>query len=283
MRVMTLALMFVVCIVFEICIIHILSRNIRIPISSQIHIAFLGDSHIETAVNDSIIPRSINLARSSESWPAIYAKVRLLLKENIDTIVIGHQIEKYDGNADEWIFRRKGFSVLRYFPILVDECYIFIGKDIDWKYLRISRYFKYLIYKKLPIDWCGGYLHLERDKLYDDISRRQQSSNADAPKIYGRKYTDQYLHRVFQLCEEHNVTLIFLGTPLYHANEYYNLDPFESFKEKVKDKAIVLDYTELSLPDSCYGDIQHLNYRGSYVFSNLLKQDFDNLVWENCQ
>jgi hypothetical protein len=39
-------------------------------------------------------------------------------------------------------------------------------------------------------------------------------------------------------------------------------------REEVK----LIDYTTMYLPDSCYADIEHLNYRGAEVFSSYLKK-----------
>jgi hypothetical protein len=41
-----------------------------------------------------------------------------------------------------------------------------------------------------------------------------------------------------------------------------------------------MDYSTFQLPDSCYGDVTHLNYRGARIFSQYLQERFSADVKE---
>ena len=61
---------------------------------------YLGDSHIQYAINDSIIPNSLNLATTSESFYFSYYKLKLLLDNNpaVENVYLGfsyHSLSNY--------------------------------------------------------------------------------------------------------------------------------------------------------------------------------------------
>ena len=51
-------------------------------IKGNISDIYIGDSHIKHAINDSIIPNSLNIAESSESFYFSYFKLKILLENN---------------------------------------------------------------------------------------------------------------------------------------------------------------------------------------------------------
>ena len=51
-------------------------ENNLLKIGKNINKVFTGDSNVEGAVNDSIIPNSINIAQSGEAYMYTYAKIK---------------------------------------------------------------------------------------------------------------------------------------------------------------------------------------------------------------
>lgn len=66
------------------------SETLRLP--NNENIVFLGNSHIECAVNDSIVKNSFNFARSGDNLEHTYLKLKLIKQFNrqIDTVIIGY-------------------------------------------------------------------------------------------------------------------------------------------------------------------------------------------------
>jgi hypothetical protein len=62
---------------------------------------------------------------------------------------------------------------------------------------------------------------------------------------------------------------------VYGDNEFAN-DFHDAYMPDVR----YMDYSVFPLPDSCYGDIGHLNYRGARIFSQYLQERFSADVKE---
>lgn len=64
--------------------------SMRIPQNSNL--VFLGNSHIECAINDSIVKNCFNFARSGDNLEHTYLKLKLIKQFNvqIDTVIIGY-------------------------------------------------------------------------------------------------------------------------------------------------------------------------------------------------
>ena len=61
----------------------------RLP--ENCYTVFVGNSHIECAINDTILKNSFNFGRSAEQMEFIYCKVKLLKKYNVNRISLGVQ------------------------------------------------------------------------------------------------------------------------------------------------------------------------------------------------
>ena len=258
------------------------SRIIRVP--SDVHLAFFGNSQIESSVNDTIVLHSFNWARSGELPEFIYAKVKLLTQYNpqIDTIVIGFD-NVLGFHADD-----EEFSYQLWHPFLYD-----MMDFSDWMTLvRQSPYDRWRNFFLYPLSWSklrdltrlshpeltlrecrdlGGYKFLTRDKLAEHLARRKD-------KRHGRWHCSRnalyFLDRTIEYCRARHIQVLFLCAP-QHPQILHDL---QSYKEEHQDHYSDIPFYDLvnyELADSCFSDLNHLNYRGARIFSEYLNQQLN--------
>lgn len=256
---------------------------LRLP--DDVHTVFMGNSTIETSVNDTIVPHSMNMAKSADNVEFVYLKLKMLKRFNpqLDTLIVGlDDIILFKGDID-WTgyginhpFYFSEFDLddhisnLRHFKMRWNQRYITSLYDgMKWYPLLIKK-------GGSPNDLqIGRYLYLERDKLQKDIDENS--------KKYSTKYNPDeisegvlhYFHKIISFCERNDITLIFITTPKH--KEYWGRNAFREIHRRHFPNVPLYDYTEIAYPDSCYGDVVHLNNRGARIFSGQLSKGFDSV------
>src|SRR6202000_2323749 len=91
---------------------------------------------------------------------------------------------------------------------------------------------------------------------------------------------------IFNLIKSHPKNLFIITT--LPKSKYWHFDFNDNFKRcmlllKQQPNTLMLDYTGVIFPDSCYSDLEHLNYIGKYTMTNLLINDLKkrNLIATN--
>lgn len=260
-----------------------------LKISDEINIVFAGDSNVECAINDSLIANSINIAQSGESYLYSYIKIRSLLEYNnrIKTIFIGFSPGNLSRETEErWMFRDdfviekiKLYNYLMHYPEK-----ILIIKQNPKAYLKgltesVSGNLQTVIGSAFTrshdgrIINFGGYEYLVRDKLQEALE--MNLSTTPTVKFEKGQLQEKYLKMISDLCHQKSINLVLLNTP-----KYYRYDAINNEEERLNWLSCInslpadslLDLSALDLPDSCYGDLNHLNYRGAKVFSEFLNE-----------
>ena len=78
---------------------------------------------------------------------------------------------------------------------------------------------------------------------------------------------------ISQLCQKKSVRLILLNTPEHKyltTNLGKDIEEDWAFVRQTLPMDSLLDLSETALPDSCFGDTQHLSRKGAEVFSRYL-------------
>lgn len=78
-----------------------------------------------------------------------------------------------------------------------------------------------------------------------------------------------------ELCKEKDVELILLSTPFHSAYPTGRVKLADNYYQREMKSFRWLNYSKLSLPDSCFADYEHLNSKGSTVFSEILKEELN--------
>lgn len=260
------------CIIVELASILFFARNITYDIGDK-NILLLGDSHMECAVNDSIFRNSCNLAKAGDQLPSIYAKLKRFQYKEKDTVIIGIDLKKFSSHSNMHIYRNGGSRVLRYFPILsIDELTMYVWEKVDLKLLRMHKYIDGIVHHSFPKQWYGGYYRLDGNSLAQD-SQKTGSSDLTGG-YYGSEISEKYFDQIVSFCRTRGIKLYILLTPIYQSSLNADYAKFEQIMNKYNNELEVLDFTNTYLPDSCFRDVSHLNYRGADFFSEMMNDLF---------
>lgn len=245
------------------------------------HIAFFGNSHIETSVDDTIVSEAVNFARSSELPEYMFAKIKLLHKYNpgLDTVYVcldnlmpyNQQITSelmspafYDclSQADYAVILRHGSfdEITHHLAHPLDK-----AKLIDYIFAATNP--AHNIRQSIRI---GGYMYLERDKLAQAIARARDSGPIARADKDLNAVAVHFFDRIYQYCKTNGITLIFICAP-QHPESPWDKTHYRHFAAGRYPDVPFLDFMNVSLPDSCFGDIDHLNHRGARIFSRFLE------------
>ncbi|GAA0873611.1 hypothetical protein GCM10009118_00190 [Wandonia haliotis] len=251
---------------------------------------YIGDSHIQKAINDNIIPNSINLGQPSESLYFSYFKLRMFLQHNpsIKQVYLGvgyHNISEY---YDQFIYGDLSASVTpKYFHLLPAskqaKLLFLSGKNITPFMKSIINEGVKIIYPDTNgLNFKGKYqnLYVKKTKAVDSsMNKRIQHQYYDNNRLYPFSELNlYYLDQIKKLCESKNVKLTALNTPLH---DYYKNKIPKVYQEKLleilsKSKIDYLDLSELKLNENCYiPDGDHVSELGAKIVSIYLKSMSD--------
>lgn len=249
------------------------------------NLIFVGDSHIQNAINPKFLPGSINIAQPAEPYILTYWKLKKILRTNQSgKVVLGfapHNIAKFNDykfSDSKWaseMFKRS-------YPI---EEFNTIKNEIEIDY---TEYYKTL-FKKLcfyPHDnhsrsYIGNFSNSTNNKINDfeeTINRHFYYKN-NRPDI--SELSIKYLDSIVLLISTSQKKLILLNTPV-HRNysqrvpeniykKYCDLvENFKSLNVTVIDK-FVNDYN-----DSMFLNVDHLNTYGAKKLSMELESLLNN-------
>ncbi len=274
----------------EFCIKSRKSQLLRLR--ENITVVFSGDSNVECSVNDEIITNSINISTSGEAYLYSYSKIKAILEHNnqIKIVFLSYSPGKLTKYIEErWLYSDEYIiEKTRYYNYVLDKTEKrFLFKKNPKAYLKgtfqsvvfnFSGFFKSLNIRspRKGILNFGGYKKMEINKLQSDIDRQKNIDMNDSEMILQKKWgyvQESYLMKISNLCKNKSAKLFLLKTPKYQREfkndsiisesdilKFHNFLPSDS----------ILDMSNFYLPDSCYADINHLNYKGAKIFSEYM-------------
>lgn len=257
-----------------------------LKLKSNINIVFAGDSNIECAINDSLIPNSVNIAQGGEAYLYTYVKLKSLLEYNkqIRTVFLGfsfHTLNQSRENSwlfeDEFVIEKNRF----YNYLLGSQEKNLIFRTSPKIYVQGIRDYTFANFISVAKSYYsanminfGGYKFLVRDKLQENIELNRSKPDSVFHFEEG-KYQIEYLIRISELCKENKIKLILLNAPkhiTFTESFNYNKSDYGVAVSSILENDSLLDLSSLYFQDSCYGDVTHLNYKGARVFSELLSK-----------
>ncbi len=239
-------------------------------------ILFLGTSRIQYTIDPTDIPHTFQWGNNGESYFWTLQKLRLILRHNrhVRTVILG-----CDGPSLTFSFNNNDERQFLpyYFGVLTKEDWLHIMQNrpdalralFDWHQILLP-YKAYLHHTSVTDIDQGGYSPLYRDKLATDIQEREKDNIDDSVFEPSTEQTT-YLDEIIALCKEKNIKVILLTVPSYPTADY-------AIRNKKMNRYIYSrypdiehwDYEFIQMPDSCYGDIDHVNYRGADIFSGII-------------
>lgn len=236
------------------------------------NVLFLGNSRIQYGIDDSLIPNSLNAGLNADNYVFSYLKLKLLKKYNpqIDTLFLG-----VDEASVFHYFQVSGDKFHPFFwdVLTIDDWSFFLKNDraifqspLEWLKILypLKSYIKSISFQQLGI---GGFSELHRDKLQVDIEKHKDVEEAYSPEERINLFQDLYLKKIVSFCRQENIQLFFLNMPSFQIGDK---DSGDLRNYVLSFKGIpYYDFETVQLPDSCYGDIAHLNYKGAKVFTKM--------------
>lgn len=256
-------------------------------LSPDTYLVFAGNSTVECSVDDRLIDHSINIAQAGEAYLYSYAKIKALLEENphIRYIFISYSY------ADLLIEKEETWVVSDYFMEEKVQNYHYLLDKKERVILFTCNPGAYLngliksVVKNLvavargiltkgsvnSIPNFGGYKRLVRDKLSIDPGFETGMDES----VQQSTIQIRYLRMISELCQQHSVKLILFNPPKHKSyKENVNPDVMQLWLDVRHSLPAdsLLDLSGFLMPDSCFGDLSHLNYRGANVFSRHLNE-----------
>ena len=259
----------------------------KFQLDSNVSRIFIGDSHINKCINDSIIPNSLNLSENSESFYFSYYKLKLILENNpsIKEVYLGlgyHSLSKY---YDEYIFGPYSRSVSpKYFYLLPNKEQL----KMFWATIKSENFHHFFrsiikqgvlqVTKKNYYPFLGDYDNsiVNSSAVISAMDKRlRQQFYKNGIIIDFSDINIKYLYKIDSLCSLKNVKLFTVNTPLFN---YYERKVPNEYKNKlssiVKNKHLEpIDLSNLLLNEEYFmADGDHVSLLGAEATSIALKK-----------
>lgn len=271
-------------------------RPDKFVLRNDIHTLIMGDSHTQTSLNPEMIEGGVNVSLSSEPLFCTYYKLKFIhgMNPGIKTLILGYSYHNLAMSNDSALFKSP-VIMERYFPLLDSE-----GRKILMQQSGIlDYYFRYWF--RLP---AKPYAFTSSKGLFRDVSREDLKfwgfyyagkgsvldtaaiKNAEHNRYIDNKYnyrgmSETMVNALFDIaeyCKEHNIDLILFNAPVHRL--YADRIPEQAYKEykllidslKHYYNAVYIDLFRMDLPDSLFGDQDHVNASGSIVITDSLIQ-----------
>lgn len=277
--------------IFILITVYHLFQNISFKTPPSKNVLVLGDSNTECALNDSILSNYLNVSGGiKESYFYSYVKLKKIIKQNpqIDTVILSFNLFSMLKDGDDRI-NDPGIipiKIPKFFPFIeTNDFKLFVSNMAFYKsILKLPYTYRSNIIKKIlgrEISYInfeiGSYRFLNRNVLREYITEYQRKNNIDAFNENAKsisQYQLYYLNQINKECIKRQIKLILFAAPLYSAGYigYHKNQYLDVYKNNFKDITFI-NYTDYVLPDSCYADVVHLNYKGAAFFSNLIKKN----------
>lgn len=245
------------------------------------HILILGDSHTLCGVDDDVIPLSINLSESADTYFYSYLKLREFCNKNknIKTVVLGFAEHNITESQDNWLrseeithkklpfyyflFKEEDFKDF----IQINPFYLitFSGDILKRNFLHLLKIYKNLNVKEFGI---GTHLKLFNDKKNDVILKSNKNIAIKRNAI--SEIDLLYLKKIASYCSQNKLKLILLNTPVLEKEHNFSAIYLEMYQQNFKD-AVLLDFSNEFQNKKFFKDSSHLNNKGAINFSISLK------------
>ena len=264
---------------------HINNLSTDYKIDTNITSVYAGDSHIELAINDSLIPKSLNFAANSESFYFSYYKLKMLLENNpsVKKVYLGLSYHNLSNYTDRFI--SGDFSSMiapKYFYLLPPKEQI---RMLSWNKKNLIPFTKSIItLGKDKMENNNSYPYL--GGFYNQFENTQAVDSSMNKRVLFQFYKDDklnpfselnlsYLNKIIGLCQSKEVALTVLNTPLH---PHYSSKIPKKYKEKLNDfisknQLKYIDLSNFKLKEQYYiPDGDHVSNSGAQIISTKLKE-----------
>ncbi len=261
--------------VYKRCFDFVLEKNVTTLV--------VGNSHPQCAVNDSLFGNCKNLSRAGEPFFYLQFKLEKLLKENpqIDRVIIEISDNEFKSQIEKWIYN----------PMVVES-----SIKSYWAYLPLTfhekllsrlgvRYFKYLVLgqknylismlgKSEPyfqsLSW-GGFKNSAAVFHEHSIYKADEPGKMPCDSVLNPMPDNlSALENIQKICKQFGKEIVFIRCPVHPSmHDCFELGYEKMIKEHLQIK--VLDFRNWPMEDADFADEDHLNRRGAFKFTTMLK------------
>lgn len=238
------------------------AKSKSFSIDDTITEVFLGDSHMRYAVNDSLLPHSINLGNSSESVYFSYYKLKQLLKSNqsIETVYLGFSYHNISDYYDQYINGQYALSVSpNYFYILpLTEQF----QMIIWNIQRLPSFVMAVLKSGVKVwrnqnTYEGGFDNPHTNTTANKATMDERLNSQYYSNITLNSFSTlnlKYFDNIVDFCKEKQVELVIVNTPM---QTYYQSKVPQNYIDKylsiIKTNNLrIIDLSLLVLPDTSF-------------------------------
>ena len=256
------------------------SYSLEIP--KEKTVLLIGESQSQAAVDDSKIQNLYNSSQAQDRYLSMYCRLKALLDVNsqIDTVIISltpHSINR--GKDDFWTMG--GYirqNVQTYGALLGPEEWMLMFRHAPELTLAeiVTPLRYYWEVDETYMSKYGSFSAADYCALQANIDEGGTSLKVDPS--YGNRLTLEYLDKMIKLCEERDIKVIALNTPVYQAWKYEEPQYYYDYLSQTYPDLELWDYLDADIPDDYRRDINHLNKKGAEWFT---KEIIDRLVLSN--
>ena len=268
--------LFLFLIVITLLLIEFIFKNkqSKVELSKNTNYIVLGHSHPEFAFNDSLINGFKNLGASGENYFYLYQKAKWIIHNTtLKTVFIEFTNNCINVEMNNWMYGEnfilKKFP--KYFPIMSYNDKFQLLKKHPFNFLRsyplgLSNQIQNVFKSQITISELGGFNKLNRvisDSLLNlkTITNRNQAQETSEINLH-------YLDKIIELCKQNHKEVIFVRSPQHPKYQgYANESLFQNIFRKKYRNLTFYDFANFPLTDSCFADLEHLNYKGANQFS----------------
>lgn len=244
----------------------------------------IGDSQTQADIDDSICSMIHNVSLAHDGYLTMYKRLKLFVEANpqIDKVVVALTPHTVSPVKDEF-YHNFGYveeTTKHYLPYFgLAEWWELLKNDPADVVSALCTPISYYLHpaenriREMGYFEVAEYSHLEQDIKDGAVRLVPDSIEID----YGNAITLRYLRKIVDYCKEKDLKLIGINTPVYHGERYFDMDNYNSLLKEQFGDVEVWDYMNMSIPDSCYRDVNHLNCDGATMFSHVLMNRLQKL------
>ncbi|HEY1037752.1 MAG TPA: hypothetical protein VGF30_00020 [Bacteroidia bacterium] len=254
--------------------------NYKFPVT--VNKLVIGDSHTRLAINDSLLPNTVNMSQNSEGMIYTYYKLKAFIKANpqIDTVFFGVGYHSFAGYYDDHILLPDISS--RYFFVLPLKDQLHLFKNTKSPGLLVLKSMllglNNAISSGTKLSFVGAYENYTTKAAISDssIAQRIQSAYYNKKERSGFSQSNtQYYQEIVKLCKEHNIHVYVINAPTH--SKYAKQVPGE-FRNKyyttINNSGVeLIEFSGLQLEDKDFlPDGDHVTKNGAAQASNYLRE-----------
>lgn len=262
----------------------LIRNNATFKIKDKTNCIVLGSSHSACSFDDCFVHNLENFSRSGESYCYTYIKLKKLLEANpgIKTVIVEFS-NPFIYDSEEWLWSDKyiQYHYITFAPFFTfDDNKILFNGHLKSLIGAYPFFVKFAIKKVLKKEYEYAYSYGGHEVRNEVITKNVQPDFQDG-KI--SRVNLVFLDKIVNYCEQSNVQLIFVRSPLHSDYIYWKNElQFQQIRNDRYGHIPFIDFGNYINNDEYFADYQHLNQKGAELFSKVINDTLRNISIALC-